>query len=776
MTFLTKIQAILEAQIDDILERYTTQKDVFVIFTKTKEMKKNFKDFENYTGPDGFIAYEVASLSKEKTRQLARKFKYAHVIKNHTTKVINLPALNDSKIDLIIKNINRGLTSVGYHPKALNAAQYRSLFKGRGVSIPDVETLFLNILKYGFPYTEDPRKGDEQVRDLYLGNYRVLFLKDYTIFIDASDFRILETVQTQTKIYTMDAEDEQLLKFYSPTFEKKSIFYRDMTLEEIKKNLSKMTDDDLAWQLMHNKDASSIADLTDFGTRETLILQLLNKNISKTYRTSIASWMLDKAGVSFARGVDLEKFLELLAKKNLVGRSVMAEINDDKVQNQIRELKDPREIQKLASKKGMLDKYDHYFLQNPNTPVDVLQKIYEQDNEPTWTGFNPNRYGFPKVMQHSNFPIESLVKYYDFYLKKYPQPGALGLMEGVLWARKDLPETYMNMLINEHGYTLPPPASLPKDQFNAYWKKVSKKDLENYTTPLGTAENPSVSKEALKDILNAENSPYNTQAKQVAFEKLKERGDLSEKEVINKVKTELKFEGDDDLLVRFGLRAWLGTKGTEKLKFTKVSPKEKEDLQRELQAGSTHDEFTFEVVDAYNIDRPIHKDYQVIAGKLGNVKHNLYHGTSLSNAAGILATGINTAAFSRTGQMFGAGFYLAESSSKAAQYASDNFSHAGFGVIFKMDAVLGKTADWKYGRPESDYFYKIKDPKIREKLMKLSEKTGIDASDLPAWHLRYDSVTAHKGMALRHDEVVIKNGNQINITKVILIRKRLKEK
>ena len=44
-------------------------------------------------------------------------------------------------------------------------------------------------------------------------------------------------------------------------------------------------------------------------------------------------------------------------------------------------------------------------------------------------------------------------------------------------------------------------------------------------------------------------------------------------------------------------------------------------------------------------------------------------------------------------------------------------------------------------------------------------------SVVPLWHLTHDSVHAKKGMALEHDEYVVKNGNQIKINQVILVEK-----
>jgi hypothetical protein len=189
-----------------------------------------------------------------------------------------------------------------------------------------------------------------------------------------------------------------------------------------------------------------------------------------------------------------------------------------------------------------------------------------------------------------------------------------------------------------------------------------------------------------------------------------------------------------------------------------------------MAATTVHEDFTFEVISAYRVDKQIHKDYHQVVKDLGNVKHGLYHGTSMANAAGILASGINDEAKSRTGQMFGAGFYLAASASKAAQYASDNFSKSGYGVVFKMDVALGKAAEWKYGRPEGDDFSSAEE-EDREKIEKYAKEKDLKDRDVPRWHLTHDSVHAKKGLALNYDEVVVKSGQQINITEIIVIHK-----
>jgi hypothetical protein len=100
-----------------------------------------------------------------------------------------------------------------------------------------------------------------------------------------------------------------------------------------------------------------------------------------------------------------------------------------------------------------------------------------------------------------------------------------------------------------------------------------------------------------------------------------------------------------------------------------------------------------------------------------------------------------------------------------------------------MDVALGKAAEWKYGRPEGDDFYRAS-PEDRQKIADYGKKKragketdddGIGKSPFPRWHLTHDSVHAKKGLALQHDEFVVKSGQQINITEIIVVHKEGKE-
>lgn len=55
----------------------------------------------------------------------------------------------------------------------------------------------------------------------------------------------------------------------------------------------------------------------------------------------------------------------------------------------------------------------------------------------------------------------------------------------------------------------------------------------------------------------------------------------------------------------------------------------------------------------------------------------------------------------------------------------------------------------------------------------VKEKGLKERGDVPRWHLTHDSVHANKGLALKFDEIVVKSGQQINITEIIIVHKEI---
>lgn len=594
-------------------------------------------------------------------------------------------------------------------------------------------------------------------------------------------------------------EEKEILEQYAPDLGEHNSFRMVKALPKVAADAHKMSDDDLAWHLLNSKHALELGDedyvRKRFGIREISLLQLMNKNISKKQRTGIASWMLDKSGVTFVGGPLLEKYISALAKTGAVDKEIIEQTQKDELQEKIfyGQITDPDELRKIDYKE-----YDYQLANNQHTPSDVLEKIVEWkkksdsdddslSTEVTWSGTNP-RYGgklgvdsflgFQDALKHKNYPITKVIPVFEKYLKKYGAKAVKGMISS-LWDKEDLPlevgHKIKDLLFDyEKKEYLPsaPPACFKEKDFLDYWKEI--KALTPEIDARGVLHHPHTPTEVLKELLDSDK--IEASEKQEIYKILRQRGEISDEQAVKKVKKELKFEGPEELLKHFGISAWSGAKGKQKLTFTPVPKAEMDDLKKEMAATTVHDDFTFEVVAAYRVDKQIHEHYHKKAEELGNIKRGVYHGTSLANAAGILAKGIDTESDSRTGQMFGAGFYLAASASKAAQYASDNFSKSGFGVVFKMDVALGKNAVWKYGRPEKDQL-EYADQESQKKVQEYhkSNKLKKRPYEVPVWHTTHDSIHAKKGLALQHDEFVVKSGQQVNITEIILVHKEKKQ-
>ena len=787
----SEIKLELEALADKL-----TSKDHYVILTKTKELKYD-KALAGENNPKGLIGYGKKYLFNNYLEDEIKKAKFAHIVTANNKKMLSSDISIDRAKALRIYNKLDNMRTFKQ-----GKAGFDSLFK---------ESCFgrekANLSRFILVLTAYDTAEEKAKKLLAIGYNATSLFGDKVVFLDPAAYIVehtyrLEIPKEETISTELTAEEKEILEKYAPDLGDPSSFHAPMPVDKIKAKEHKMSDDDLAWHILNSKKAMDIGNedyiRNRLGFREICLLQLMNKNITKKDRTQIAEYMLDKMGVSFVGGPILKKYISALAKTGQIDAKIIKATKDDELTDAIYygRIKDPDELRKIDYKK-----YDYQLANNPHTPQDVLEKIVEyhkkqksddwSNSDVKWSGSNPNLGGepgesfsvsFSDTLRHPNYPLDKLLKVYQTYLAKYKnKPKAVSGMIHTLWDRPDLPKEMGEQLVKQvKSYQKPsswpdmPPACFDEQEFTDYWEKIKKaKGQEDLYIPHGFVDHPHVPTKILKELLEDPEQKY---AKLAIYKKLKERGALPDKDVISKVKKNLKFEGPDELLKEFGLQAYLGTKAKDKLKFTPVPSNELEALKKEMAATTVHDDFTFEVVMAYRVDKQIHKDYHKVAKDLGNVKSGLYHGTSMANAAGILASGINDDADSRTGQMFGAGFYLASSASKAAQYASDNFSKSGLGVVFKMDVALGKSAAWKYGRPEGDDFHQAS-PEDRQKMADYAKKKGLkdEKSIVPRWHLTHDSVHAKKGLALQHDEFVVKSGQQINITEIIVVHKEGKE-
>lgn len=120
-----------------------------------------------------------------------------------------------------------------------------------------------------------------------------------------------------------------------------------------------------------------------------------------------------------------------------------------------------------------------------------------------------------------------------------------------------------------------------------------------------------------------------------------------------------------------------------------------------LGQGPTHTK-TFDIIDIYQIEYPENSldNNPYFNSKNKGVKHLLFHGSRVSNFAGIISQGLRIAPphVPVHGYMFGKGIYLADTPSKASNYCSPELSNS-YGILLMCEAHVGATHDMHY----SDY-------------------------------------------------------------------------
>lgn len=113
-----------------------------------------------------------------------------------------------------------------------------------------------------------------------------------------------------------------------------------------------------------------------------------------------------------------------------------------------------------------------------------------------------------------------------------------------------------------------------------------------------------------------------------------------------------------------------------------------------------HGNFRIKVNGVYRItDSRMEPSYQEAVKKYGNEKKDLYHGTSFKSGTPIIRGGFliirgKTTNGRNVWRSMGDGIYLADQSSKSAQYIGGDFSHHGSrGVLFLNDTAMGKVTE-----------------------------------------------------------------------------------
>ncbi|KAL0236222.1 hypothetical protein GEMRC1_002804 [Eukaryota sp. GEM-RC1] len=109
--------------------------------------------------------------------------------------------------------------------------------------------------------------------------------------------------------------------------------------------------------------------------------------------------------------------------------------------------------------------------------------------------------------------------------------------------------------------------------------------------------------------------------------------------------------------------------------------------------GPTHNDYHLTLIDCFKIDRPAERQ-RYDACPIKN-KVLLFHGSRVTNAPGILSNGLKIAPpeAPATGYMFGKGVYLANMSSKSANYCCPvQGEHGSEGTLYLVEAKLGSPA------------------------------------------------------------------------------------
>ena len=177
--------------------------------------------------------------------------------------------------------------------------------------------------------------------------------------------------------------------------------------------------------------------------------------------------------------------------------------------------------------------------------------------------------------------------------------------------------------------------------------------------------------------------------------------------------------------------------------------------------ASTHNLYSMDVIDLFSLDKNTEsKNFK----DCGNTRL-LYHGSRLSNWAGILGNGLKIAPPEApvTGYMFGKGVYFADMSSKSANYCYPTRSQP-VGLLLICEVALGDTNQLVDADYNAD-----KLPKGKHSVMGMGrvEPSGYEALDnglqLPMGPSRNTEVGKKKGYTLNYNEFIVYDTKQIKM-------------
>ena len=177
--------------------------------------------------------------------------------------------------------------------------------------------------------------------------------------------------------------------------------------------------------------------------------------------------------------------------------------------------------------------------------------------------------------------------------------------------------------------------------------------------------------------------------------------------------------------------------------------------------ASTHTSYTMEVQDVFKIDKHGEEEKWT---NVGNTRL-LYHGSRLSNWAGILGQGLRIAPPEApvTGYMFGKGVYFADMSSKSANYCWTTRTN-NIGLLLICEVALGQPNKLVNADYNAD-----KLPSGCHSVQGLGriEPGGIDTLPsglaIPTGKPKKTKVENKSGFTLQYNEFIVYNTNQIKM-------------
>lgn len=186
-------------------------------------------------------------------------------------------------------------------------------------------------------------------------------------------------------------------------------------------------------------------------------------------------------------------------------------------------------------------------------------------------------------------------------------------------------------------------------------------------------------------------------------------------------------------------------------------------IERSIQSthAPTHSGYTMEILDVFQLNKEV-EDKQF--KDVGNRKL-LYHGSRLSNWAGILGQGLKVAPpeAPTTGYMFGKGVYFADMASKSANYCFTNRTN-NIGLLLISEVSLGQQhklvdADYHADKLPPGHHSVLGRGKMEPSCV-VELPTGLQ---LPGGSPRTTAVENKKGYTLQYNEYVVYDVKQIKM-------------